>query len=59
MKPTREQALDQAEQWEGDLGLNNLPIEYLGGLCQSLGVSARGSKDELVKRIRRELHKPR
>lgn len=57
MKPSRERALEQAEQWDGDIGLSALSMDTLGGLCQCLMVSAKGSKNELIIRIRREIRK--
>jgi hypothetical protein len=54
IKPmTREECLATVEQWEGDLGLEMCPIESLAFWCQMLGQSGRGTRPELVKRLRK------
>lgn len=51
MHYTRQELLDMVEQWHEDMGLYSMPIEYLAVMCQKLGQSDRGSKDELAKRL--------
>ena len=37
MHYSRQELLDMVEQWQEDMGLSSMPIEYLAAMCQKLG----------------------